>query len=115
MKKENTRELQDAYMMISAYYKQKENEAVVNRIDQQKMNDINDVLSFAIPVISDIRKKLHSIEYHGGDITVYKIPSIYHKIDDIIKELTLLDNKVNQNETLINIDEYIKTINDIIP
>jgi hypothetical protein len=108
--KENSRDLQDAYMMVSAAYNQKQNNAIADRISAENLKEMNDVFSSVIPTLRNIREKLHGIEYKGGDHTVYFIPSVYHNIDELIKMVEDIKSKINKEKDTICIDEYLNTI-----
>ena len=109
----NSRDLQDAYMMIAASYKQKQDNAISDNITSDNLDKINDVFTFVIPVLKTIREKLHSIEYAGGDHTVHSMCNTYQQIDGIIDSLLKVNKKVNKLGDIIDISEYLNQIKDL--
>jgi len=112
--KENYREYQLAYLMISENFKIKEDIVNAKIISDSNKKLINSNLNNALALLKDARTKIKDVEYTGGDITVYTTPHIFHAIDTLMEEIISILVKINRTENdLLDIDEYLKRIEEL--
>lgn len=92
--------------MVAAYWENEYNLAKAEEVTPEKKKAVNEGVAEIQMLLKLARTKLHSLEYVGGEYTVYKFPRIYQELDRMMETLHSEMTKMNATENPINLEDY---------